>query len=86
MVTLQISDELAAILNQEQEDESIERIAREMIVLELYRRHTISGGRAAELLGVPLYDFIRRASSVGIPYIDMTEDEWESEMQLVRSL
>ncbi|HEY7032557.1 MAG TPA: UPF0175 family protein [Thermomicrobiales bacterium] len=86
MVTVQIGDELAAILNQEQADAPIERVALEMIVLELYRRHTISSGRAAELLGVPLYDFIKRASSLGIPYIDMTEEEWESEMRFINSL
>ena len=86
MVTVQISDDLAAILNQEQDGAPIERVAREMIVLELYRRHTISGGRAAESTGVPLYDFIKRASSLGIPYIDMTGEEWESEMQVISSL
>ena len=34
MVTLQIDDELAAISDQEPEDEPVERVAREMIVLE----------------------------------------------------
>jgi predicted HTH domain antitoxin len=86
MVTVQIGDDLAAILNQEQDEAPIERVARELIVLELYRRHTISSGRAAELLSVPRYDFIKRASSLGIPYIDMTEEEWEYEIRLVNTL
>jgi predicted HTH domain antitoxin len=30
---------------------------KEMIVLELYRHEKISGGKAAELLGLSLYDF-----------------------------
>jgi predicted HTH domain antitoxin len=75
MATVQLDDDLAAILD---------RVAREMIVFELYRRGAISRGRAAELLGVPLYDFIKRASSLGIPYIDMTEDEWAAEMAIIR--
>jgi predicted HTH domain antitoxin len=33
------------------------QVGKEMIVLELYRREKISGGKAAELLGISLYDF-----------------------------
>ena len=50
-----------------------------MIVLELYRRGSISSGKAAELLAMPRLDFIRHASSLGIPHVDMTQDEWEAE-------
>jgi predicted HTH domain antitoxin len=82
MATVQIGDDLAAILDRE--DESLDRAARELIVFELYRRERISRGRAAELLGMPLDGFIKRASSLGIPYIDMTDDEWASEMAIVR--
>jgi predicted HTH domain antitoxin len=77
MVTVQLGDDLAAILDRE--EEPIEHVALEVIVFELYRRGTVSRGRAAELLGMPLYDFIKRASRLGIPYIDMTEEEWAAE-------
>ena len=33
------------------------QVGREMIVLDLYRREKISGGKAAELLGVSQHDF-----------------------------
>jgi predicted HTH domain antitoxin len=82
MATVQLDDDLAAILGRE--DASLDSAAREMIVFELYRRGTISRGRAAELLGVPLSDFIQRASTLGIPYIEMTEDEWAAEMAIIR--
>jgi hypothetical protein len=59
---------------------------REMIVLELYRRGTISSGKAAELLGMPRIDFIKHASRLGIPYIDMTEEEWAAEKAASESL
>ena len=55
-----------------------------MIVLELYRRGTISSGKAAELLDMPRLDFIRHASHLGIPHIDMTPDEWEAEKAVGR--
>lgn len=83
MVTVLLRDDLAAILDRE--EEPIERVALEMIVLELYRRGTISSGKAAELLGVPRYDFIQRASSLGIPYFNLTPEELDAELDLIRS-
>ncbi len=45
-----------------------------MIVLEVYRRGSISSGKAAELLGTSRLAFIQHASS-----LEMTEDEWAAE-------
>jgi predicted HTH domain antitoxin len=84
MVTVQLDDDLAAILGREVG--SLDRVAREMIVFELYRRETISQGRAAELLGMPLDEFIKHASSLGIPSIDMTPEELDADLVLIRSL
>jgi predicted HTH domain antitoxin len=58
----------------------VQQTAREMIVLELYRRGLISSGKAAELLGLERLDFVRRASELGIPYFRFTEDEWQTEV------
>ena len=84
MAIVQLDDDLTAILDRE--DGSLECVAKELIVFELYRRGTISQGRAAELLEMHLYDFIKRASSLGIPYIDMTDEEWEREMRVIDAL
>jgi predicted HTH domain antitoxin len=72
-----IEEPLAAILHQT--NQPVQQAGREMIVVELYRRGTISSGKAAESLGMERIDFIRHASRLGIPYIDMTEDEWAAE-------
>jgi len=58
----------------------IEQTAREMIVLEMYRRSLVSSGKAAELLGVSRLEFIQYASELGIPYFRFTEDEWQTEV------
>ena len=58
----------------------VEQTAREMIVLELYRRNLISSGKAAALLGIPRLEFIQRASELGIPYFRYSEDEWQAEV------
>lgn len=63
--------------------EKIERSALEMIVLELYRRHDISAGRAAELLHLDLLTFARWSGSLGVPYFDMTPEQWEHERRAI---
>jgi predicted HTH domain antitoxin len=83
MVTVQLNDELVAAMDQL--DEPIGNLAQELIVMELYRRHVLSRGKAAELLGMSLLDFLRYAAKLGIPYIDMTLEEWEAERRLIVS-
>jgi predicted HTH domain antitoxin len=56
----------------------------EYLVLELYRRREISSGRAAELLGMQRLEFIRYASRLGIPYLDLDEMELQEEISLAR--
>ena len=83
-VKIEIEEPLAAILHQT--NQPVEQAGREMIVLELYRRGTISSGKAAELLGMERIDLIKHASKLGIPYIEMTEDEWAAEKAASESL
>ena len=83
-VKIEIEEPLAGILHRT--NQPVEVAGREMIVLELYRRGTISSGKAAEILCMPRIDFIKHASRLGIPYIDMTEDEWSTEKAASESL
>lgn len=76
-VKVDLDEAVAALLHQT--NQPVQEAAQEMILLELYRRGSISSGKAAELLGMPRLDFIRYASHLGIPFIDMTADEWEAE-------
>jgi predicted HTH domain antitoxin len=66
--------------------EQIEQNVLELIVLELYRRHDISAGRAAEILGRDKLEFIRWSGSLGIPYLDMTAEEWQEELRTIEKL
>jgi len=75
-------DDPAAIPNRE--EEPIERVAPETIVLELYRRGTISRGTAAALRGVPRSDFVRRASRPGIPSCNPTPEGLDAELGAIR--
>jgi predicted HTH domain antitoxin len=76
-VRVELDEAVASLLHQT--NQPVQEAAQEMILLELYRRGTISSGKAAELLRMPRLDFIRYASQLGISFIDMTVDEWEAE-------
>ena len=54
--------------------------------MELFRRETISVGKAAPLLGKSRPDFIPHAADLGIPYFKLEPDDWETERAFVDSL
>lgn len=66
--------------------EQIERSALEIIVLDLYRRHVISVGRAAEILDVDLLSFIRWSGARGVPYFDLSDEDLEQERRAIESM
>jgi len=59
---------------------------KEYLVLELYRQHEISMGKAAELLGMDLRTFLTFADQLDIPYIDMSEEELAVEIANARRI
>ncbi len=67
-------------------DRSLDSFVKELAVLELYRRHLVSGGKAAELLGMERFEFIRYASRLGIPFMDMSPEEMADEAALIQTL
>ena len=77
---LELPQDLAALL--QGLNQPLERAARELMVLELYRRAVISSGKAAELMDMERFEFVHYASRLGIAFFDMTEDEWKAEVAL----
>lgn len=83
-VRIDLDQELVALMHQT--NQPIENTAREMIVLEMYRRGIISSGKAAELLQMARLEFIQYTSRLGLPHLDMTDDEWKSERERAEKL
>lgn len=83
-VQVELDDDVLAKLGDS--PEAVRAAAREAVVLELFRRAAISGGKAAYLLGMDRLDFMLLASSRGIPVIDMTPEEWQEEVRRIRSM
>jgi len=84
MRPVELDDELAAVLEQIQQP--LEKAAREAVVLELYRRGIVSSGKAGELLGMQRVDFVRYADKLGIPFFQMSKDDWKAEEAAADSL
>jgi predicted HTH domain antitoxin len=83
-INIPIDPELAGLL--QMFDRPVPDTARELIVLELYRQGRISSGKAAELLEMHRVAFIQHASQLGIPFFDMTDEEWSAEVEQSRKL
>ncbi|MBI5568290.1 MAG: UPF0175 family protein [Chloroflexi bacterium] len=80
--TLQIAlptDFLALLGAQSQATE----VAKEFIVLGLYQEGRISGGKAAELLGLTKRGFVSLLARKGLDYFRLTADEWAEEVAAV---
>ena len=58
-----------------------EEAIKEIAVLELYRRREISSGKAAALLGMERFEFVRYAARLGIPFFDLDETELAEEVR-----
>lgn len=46
----------------------------EYLIPELYRLGEISGGKAAQFVDMERFEFVRFASRMGIPFIDMDKE------------
>lgn len=63
-----------------------EKMRNALLLYPSIANNTISHGRAAELLGMHKMELIELYSKLGIPYIDMTDEEFEEEIQTVKKL
>ena len=67
-------------------DRPLNALVKELTILELYRRRQVSSGKAAELLGMERFEFIRYTSREGIAFLDLSEGELAAEMDRVRAI
>jgi len=63
--------------------EKASEVLKEAATLELYRQGRISSGKAAEILRMERFEFIRYAGKKGIPYLRPTHDELEAEVKML---
>ncbi len=59
--------------------------ARELILLGLYQEDRISGGKAAEMLGLTRRGFVLLLARKGMDYFRLTGEEWAEEVATVKA-
>ena len=82
-VSFDVPTELADLLNRSSQDQ-FERNA--MLILPFVQNQTVSHGRAAEILGVHKLELIAFYGKLGLPYLDMSEDELQAERSVYQRL
>jgi predicted HTH domain antitoxin len=80
--SIPVGEDLVGLL--ESLNRPLEDAVRELIVLEFYRQRKISSGKAAELLGMSRIGFIEYSSRLGVPFFDVTPEELQAEVALLR--
>ncbi len=83
-IHLNLNDDVMALLYGL--NRPLPQLINEMITVELYRRGIISSGKAAQFLNMSRLEFIHYASRLGIPFFDMTEEEWQIERQTAEAI
>ncbi len=84
VVNVEIPEEMASLVLSANKEEQLKRNA--MMLYPYVHDGIISHGRAAEMLGIYKIDLITLYGRLGIPYIEMTDEEIEEELSTVQSL
>ncbi len=84
VVSLEMPEKLAAFAMPSEKEDQLERNA--MILYPYIRKGVISHGKAAEILGIFKMDLITLYGRLGLPYIEMTDEEIDEELETVRQL
>jgi len=83
LITLEVPDELAVLWGS---DEKLAQGAKELFVLDAFRRQEISAGKAAELPGTSLWEFHELANRYQVPLIEMDTEGLQRELQTADQL
>ena len=84
VVNLEVLEELTSFVICDNEQKQLKRNA--MILYPYIYDGVISHGRAAEILGIYKMDLIVLYGNMGIPYLEMTDEELQEEVDMVHYL
>lgn len=83
-VKMEMPEEMVSYVMRQSQEERLRQNA--MILYPYVHDGVISHGRAAEILGIFKMDLIVLYGRLGLPYLDMTDDEIEEELAVVKEL
>jgi len=80
ILEIEVPDELIELLGLEESKKE----AKEALVLDLVRRGKISKGKAAELLGLSLWDLPKLLAQYRIPWFDYDPEELKRDIEALQ--
>jgi len=83
IIEIAVPEEIIALLGSE---DAARKEAKEAFVLDLVRRGKISKGKAAELLGMSLWDLPELVALYQIPWFSYHSEELEKDLDTLRKL
>ena len=81
MPVLQIPYGPDLLLSMGQEPKDLERELRLLLAIKLFETCRLSLGKASEMAGVPKVQFLDELGRLGIPVINLAEDQIEDELR-----
>lgn len=80
-LTVRASDRLLDVLGPDLE---VAARLKGLALIELWREQLVSGGFAAEALGIRKWEFVQLLGRHGVAYLDQTEEELEQDLRASR--
>lgn len=81
-LTIELPDTLLALVKMSREE--FAREGRFLLLAKLYEMGAISSGKAAEMCGMSRVKFLLSLSRIGVPMIDLSDDELAREVEFGR--
>ncbi len=86
MVMTNIEIKIPETIRQYVLDGTTEKVRNAMLLYPSVANDIISHGKAAELLGLSKMELIQMYGKLGLPYLDMSDKEFEEEVRTVKRL
>jgi len=83
IIEIVIPDEIIDLLGSEKE---AKKEAKEAFVLDLVRRGKVSKGKAAELIGINLWDLPEFLAKYRIPWFDYSKEDLQKDLDALKEL
>lgn len=82
-ITIEIPDEIINLLGSE--EEAVKEV-KEALVLDLVRRGKVSKGKAAELVGISLWDLPDLLAKYRIPWFDYSKEDLQRDLDRLKEI
>ncbi|SRR6266852_1277007 len=83
IIEILVPEEIVNLLGSE---DAVRKEAREAFILDLVRRGKVSKGKAAELLGISLWDLPDLITQYQVPWFSYSQEELERDLETLREI